>query len=211
MTTHFESTVNQLLCGQIICEVGQHEALFIKLSEESFFDEVNAFLHRIGKKVVSTEDDRAFYCAFLTLEPKENMNVVKKQFQHTFKYFEGLIAWLRLVRGITNNARPVVAGDVLNESELLQAIETSSNFNTQLINVFQRFKKDATNKETKAQLSTIMKILVEEDYLVKIGETGSVYRATGKFSLLYEQLDFIQRYQGIPLVDSTQQQGSLAL
>jgi hypothetical protein len=100
-----------------------------------------------------------------------------------------------------------VAGHRLNESELLQAIEESTALNSQLDDIASRFKIQSKALESKSKLRTIIKYLTDSEYLKVLGSTGSVFIATAKWSLMYDQLEFVLQYEGVneDVVVQTQQ------
>ena len=101
-----------------------------------------------------------------------------------------------MVRNIDSDSRPIDAGTRLNESELLAAIEESSSLSTQLENIAHKFKKGGKSSESKVKLQTVIQYLSDQQYLMPIGSSGSVYIATAKWSLLYDQLEFIRSHEG---------------
>ncbi len=196
MSSRFENCIEALLNQNIVCEVFNSDSfsyLDIQDNEES----VNNFLHRIGRKVARTKDRKGFYCVFNSIDDKAKRNAVERHFEYIIVNLEGLIDWLRLVRNADHESRPVEAGMRINESELLAAIEESSSLKLQLDNIAHKFKRAQKSTEAKAKLRSILQYLVDEKYLTSIGSSGAVYLATAKWSLIYDQLEFIKLYEGI--------------
>ena len=195
MDNRFEETINCMLEQKIICETINPE-LFSYLNNESHRDEVDNFLHKIGRQTARTNDTRGFYCVFSNLDTKVKRSIAQRQFDNVTVNLEGLIGWLRLIRNVDSDSRPIDEGTRLNESELLAAIEESSALSTQLENIAHKFKKGGKSPETKVKLQNVMQYLTEQQYLQPIGSSGSVYIATAKWSLLYDQLEFIRSHEG---------------
>tara|TARA_R110001583_G_scaffold17575_4_gene70903 strand:- start:680 stop:1330 length:651 start_codon:yes stop_codon:yes gene_type:complete len=195
MDNRFEETINRMLEQKVICETIDPD-LFGYLSNQNHRDEVDNFLHKIGRQTARTNDSRGFYCVFSKLDTKSKRSIAQRQFDNVTVNLEGLIGWLRLVRNIDSDSRPIDAGTRLNESELLAAIEESSSLSTQLENIAHKFKKSGKSSETKIKLLNVMQYLTEQQYLHPIGSSGSVYIATAKWSLLYDQMEFIRSHEG---------------
>lgn len=64
-----------------------------------------------------------------------------KQFSHMLADLEPLLDWLRLVRNVDAESRPIEAGARISESELLSAIEESSSMSELLSQIASKFKK----------------------------------------------------------------------
>ncbi|AXQ98784.1 hypothetical protein [Pseudoalteromonas piscicida] len=97
----------------------------------------------------------------------------------------------------------------LHESELLSAIEESSSLNLQLDNIAHQFNRAQKSTEVKSKLRSILNFLENEKYFTSIGNTGSVYIATAKWSLIYDQLEFIRMYDGFEEEEPVEQQTEL--
>lgn len=208
MSSRFENCVEELLSQNIICEVSNPEG-FAYLDNSGHEESINNFLHRIGRKVVRTRDKKGFYCVFSSIEETKKRNAVERHFENVIVNLEGLINWLRLVRNAGNESRPIEAGMRLHESELLSAIEESSSLNLQLDNIAHQFNRAQKSTEVKSKLRSILNFLENEKYFTSIGNTGSVYIATAKWSLIYDQLEFIRMYDGFEEEEPVEQQTEL--
>ncbi|MDO6720786.1 hypothetical protein Q4575_15335 [Psychrosphaera sp. 1_MG-2023] len=195
MSSRFEHCIEALLNQNVICEVTDLES-FTYLDNSENENSVSNFLHRVGRKVIRTRDKKGFYCVFSSIEETKKRNAVERHFDNVIVNLEGLINWLKLVRNADNESRPIEAGMRLHESELLAAIEESSSLNLQLDNIAHQFNRAQKSTEAKSKLRSILHFLVGEKYFTCIGNTGAVYVATAKWSLIYEQLEFIRMYDG---------------
>ena len=191
----FEKTVTLLSEQKVICETIYPECYRFIL-KDSNREEVNAYLHKIGRSTARTNDSKGFYCIFSSLDDRKKRQLAQKQFETIVVNLEGFVSWLRLIRNIDKDARPLEAGTRLNESELLAAIDESSTLSVQLENIAHKFKKGGKSSETKSKLNSVLQYLCDNQYLHSIGKSGSVYVATGKWSVLYDQLDFIRSHEG---------------
>jgi hypothetical protein len=207
MSSRFESCIEALLNQNIGCEVSNSDS-FSYLDTPENEESVNNFLHRIGRNVVRTNDRKGYYCVFNSIEDKAKRSAVEKYFEYVIVNLEGLIDWLRLVRNADNDSRPIEAGMRVNESELLAAIEESSPLKLQLDNIAHKFKRAQKSTEAKAKLRSILQYLVDEKYFTSIGSSGAVYIATAKWSLIYDQLEFIKLYEGFEEESDTNEEQS---
>jgi hypothetical protein len=214
MDNRFELTVTLLLEQKVICENIYPEP-YRFLLKESNQEEINAYLHKIGRSTARTNDLKGFYCIFSSLDDKRKRQYAQKQFETVIVNIEGLVEWLRMIRNIDKDSRPLEAGSRLNESELLAAIEESSTLSLLLENIAHKLKKGGKSSEVKTKLGNVLQYLTENQYLQPIGKSGSVFVATAKWSLLYDQLDFIRSHEGYAEevfeeeADANVEQGSL--
>jgi len=195
MDNRFGDTVTLLLEQNVICEAIHPEA-YRFLLKESNQEEINTYLHKIGRTTARTNDAKGFYCVFSSLDNRRKRQYAQKQFDNVVVNIEGLVAWLRLMRNIDKDSRPIEAGSRLHESELLAAIEESSTLSLQLENIAHKFKKSGKSAEVKIKLGNVLQYLSDNQYLQAVGSSGSVFIATAKWSLLYDQLDFIRSHEG---------------
>jgi len=195
MSSRFEKCIESLLSQEVICEVSNAEN-FNYLEKQEHQDEVSEFLHRIGRKVIKTRDQKGYYCVFSSIDSQKKRNAVLRQFEHVIANLEGLIDWVRLVRSIDSDARPIEPGLRIYESEFLAAIEESSSLKVQLESIAKKLKRSPNSNEARTKLRSILQYLVEENFLNSMGSSGSVFIATAKWSLIYDQLEFIRCYDG---------------
>jgi len=96
----------------------------------------------------------------------------------------------------------------LKESELLAAIEESNSLKLLLESIAQKLKAGGKSTEARAKLTAVIKYLVDHSYLKTMGGAGTQFVATAKWSLLYDQLEFIRSYDAIEIAqdDNNQQQ-----
>jgi hypothetical protein len=200
MSERFESCIEALLNGEVLCEVTENE-LFRYLSDHENLSSIQKYLHQIGRKVITTRDKAGFFCAYRDLSNPKHRAAVKRQFEGAQGALEGLILWLRLVRRTDPDSRPIEAGYRLMESELLAAIEGSASLNSQLDEIAHRLRRDQKSIESKTKLRGLLKYLTDHGFLKSIGGSGAVYIATAKWSLIYDQLDFICQFEGIELTE----------
>ena len=194
MSDRFTETIERLLQGEVICHYSQ-PGLTQYLAQPLHFDEVSQFLRRIGRVVLVTNDELGYYCGYQ--QPEEHKASIRRQFELVSDKLDGLVSWLRLARMAQNLDRPIVAGDIVKEGELLAEMESSPVLQTQLDDVAHKLNVGRKESTLKVKLSKVFDYLKDNGYLIAISGTGSVYQATAKWSLLYEQMDFVLRFSGI--------------
>jgi hypothetical protein len=208
MKQQFSKTIEALLTGKVICET-LDEALFHYLSKSENRQSINAFLHRIERTLLHTKDGYGYYCAYQDLDNPQNRTAIRRHFEDVIINMEGLVLWLRLARSVSRESRPLMARDLLKEADLLNAIEESSALQLQLDDVAHKLKVTRKANKPKQRLRFVLDYLSKNEYLTSVASGGSIYRATAKWSLLYDQLDYIQQHEGIEKSPVSVQQGEI--
>ncbi len=196
MSQMFSECVEALLAGEVICEIS-NDGLYRFLEDGANRDEVNSFLYRIDRILLQTGDKAGYYCGYN--HPELAKQKIRRQFDQVASEFDGLVQWLRLARSARNGDRPLVTADELKEADLLEAIEDSPHLQAQLADVAHKLKAGRIQTEAKQKLRAVLEQLADNGYLHKKSSAGSVYAATAKWSLLYEQLEFVRQFEGIDL------------
>lgn len=203
----FEDVIMKLLSQTVICELS-HPECFRFVEQPHNQEQIDKHLHAIGRHLGKTSDRLGYFCAYNVVDTTKKRNQIQKQFESFVVDLEGIIDWLRLIRSVNKDSRPLVAGMQLKESELLAAIEESNSLKLLLESISQKLKTGGKSTEARAKLTAVLKYLVEQRYLKAMGGTGTQFVATAKWSLLYDQLEFIRSYDAIEIAqdDNNQQQ-----
>ena len=204
----FSRTVQALLSDRIIC----HDTLpseFSFLQNEVYQREVGDYLLRIERAVRATSDGKGYYCAYLDPEDSEAKRNLRSMFRQFSGDLEPLVRWMRLARDCHPTGRPIEAGMIVKESEMLGFIESSPELNHALdeLTKHKLFKSTAT--DGKGRVTQVLKKLEELGYLVKLETSGALYRATARWSYLYDVLTFIRSHERLDEATDAQVQGSL--
>jgi hypothetical protein len=197
-TSIFERVTTLLLSGKVICPIKyEDEYNWLGYGNGINIDDVNQFLQRLNRTTRSTNEKDGYFCAYLDQTVDSASTDIRKFFSEAINDLAPLVHWLSLVQSVTGSDRPLRSGDQLSESELLSAIESVPDYEARLMKVTDTGAFKAQANESKRRLSTLLSKLVEKDYLIKFGSTGSLYKATAKWSMLYDMLDFISSHEGI--------------
>lgn len=196
----FVQTITALLQGECICEV-RYESLFNYLQFPAHQEKVDDHLLVMNRRLRQTMDRAGWVCAFADLSSPEAKAAVRHQFSEVANNLESLVGWMRLIMTANSNERPLAPGERLSEAEMLGRIEQVPALQNQLKLLTERGLFKNNRADSKGQLGVVTQKLVEQGYLQRIGETGSVYRATGKWGWLYDCMDFIRAHEDIPIQD----------
>ncbi|MEX1215969.1 hypothetical protein [Saccharospirillum sp.] len=198
-------TVKALLQGGIICDYADRE-LADYLSEEDNRERVRAFLQPLNRDVRATTDGRAWIPVYASINDATDRSEVRQSFKLVANQIEPLVGWLRLVMIAQQRPEPIVMGDTLYDGDLTKQLDQVPHLMQQLEVILGKgpFRK-SINKDSprwvRDGVTHIFEKLTEMGFFVKPGGTGAAYRATGKWSWLYDMMDYIQSKEGIPVED----------
>lgn len=201
MSSYFSKVTLKLLAGEIIDEVTA-KPLMDWLNSDNNWQDVCDYLAKIERQPLFTKDKSGVYLGFLDVNQKEHNRVIRQRFEQLGLKLYPLILWLRLSRSCMSMSRPLQAGDLLKEADLLNSIEDSKQLQHQLDEIITKLGR--TSKEPKKQITSLLDYLQSEGFLHPVGSTGAVYKATAKWSLLYDQLEYINKYQVIVVEEEVQ-------
>jgi hypothetical protein len=180
--------------GEVICQQ-KHEDLFNYLCDESHRLNLNTTLSNINRRVRMTSDKKAFLCAYMDSTDHSAQRKIRSHFRDTLKNFQALIEWLSLYNDVNPEAPAIEAGEVINVNDISASIESSAPLQDKLAAMTSgKGLFGSTSNQSKNQLDHVIKRLSEEGYLIQRCNTGMRYQATGKFSMLYDQMRFIKEH-----------------
>lgn len=204
----FANLAEDLLAGKFICPFTQ-EAGHRYLSDAVYFEGMDGFLRRLGRRLRRTEDAQVFYAAFTDIESPERRQAIKQQFKTTIAQIEPLVRWLSITMAAQRVSTPLEPGGQILEGNLLSAIEAAPALADELhllaSGAFFKTKQDAA----KQQLARLLEQLCELGYLHRNSPKGSQYTATGKWSYLYEVMAFIAEHEHLDVSLSGEAQQEL--
>lgn len=204
----FSSLIEKLLAGDVICEITA-EPLYRYLEDSVHQQEVDSYLRRIGRVLRSTQDRYGYYSAYRDLSSSSVKLQIKRQFSEAMNDLEPLVRWLRLAVSAEKAGAPLQPGDTLRGSELLEAIENAPALVDELDRLSRTKLFGNASTGPKKQLDSILKRLCDNGYLVTRGTSGSVFIATGKWSRLYEILQFIAVHEHLDSEEDAPEQSEL--
>lgn len=205
----FGDCIEQLLRGEII-DAWVDKSLYTDLCQSENLDEINAFLSKLNRACVCSNDGNGFYCAYVNIDHPEIRKTIQRQFNEFVSKIEVIVQWMRLCRPLTNHSKPIEYGDVISKGQLLTGVEQSQLGSDQLKKLAQKIAKQSVSTNASDQLQFVLNYLENEKYLVLAGhDAGTTYRATAKWSLFYEQLEYISACEQISTDNLHDQAGQL--
>ena len=192
----FGRIIESLLAQNFICQYAD-PAGFEYLSKETYSQHVDEFLRKIGRCLRQTDDQSAYYCAYLHLDSQHTRRHLSQQFRQTINILEPMVRWLSLCMSATQRDAPIAAGEVIRQGEILSALENAPALVDDLT-LITRSGVFATKKDRASdQLNHVLISLCEQGYLLSSSPGSSIYTATGKWSYLFEVLEFIHTHEEI--------------
>lgn len=192
----FRDCVERLLRGEVICPFSTQE-LYNYMTRPELCEQIELYLMRIGRGVNRTRDGHAFYATYRDTADRSTRNLIRNHFERVTKDWEAILRWLRLARSASKTGHPLRAGDSVHESEYLAAIESSTSLHEELEIITAKFGYKGKTQDPRHRLTYLLEHLEKRGYLQRVGATGSIYQATGLWSILWDQLEFVNQQQGI--------------
>ncbi|WP_318493355.1 hypothetical protein [Photobacterium leiognathi] len=208
--SRFTNVIETLLEGKVVCSVAfpnEHHYL----SDPANYLLVDQYLRQIDRSIATTSDNAGYLMVF-----KGGYSAAKKrQLASVFKEVESqlsvIIGWLRFARNVAPDSNPLAVGETLNESELLAAIESSRPLSDELTAISNKLGRSIKSTEVKRKLSSVLAYLCEQDFLINMNQTGSVYQATAKWSLIYDLMEFYIHREGTDLEAASLNENQLGM
>ena len=189
----FTTTIEKLLAGQFICPYSDDIA-FEQLERESYRNQINSYLEKIGRTLAATGNQGAYYAVYTSVQSNERRQSVRAQFREVMNDMEPLSRWLKLIMSALSRDSSIQAGDIMRQSDLLGALENSQPLIDDLsvitrVGIFQTKKSSVTD-----QVGVILGKLTEKGYLTR-QPNGLLFTATGKWDYFYEVAEFIATHE----------------
>ena len=207
--SHFADIAKQLINGQFICEYS-HPDEHAFLLKPGLADEMTAYLEKMEFTLSTPQEGNGFYCSYLF--PKDNQADLKKQFTEIISSLSPLVGFLTLVQQSSGDDDIIRPGDILRMTEIQGVIEDTTALSTQLDKIVRHSLFRSTSPTVEGKLKQIFNRLLEMDYLVSSNPAHQIYTATSKWSLLIDQIRFINDTEQLSLeslVDETVKQDDL--
>ncbi|MBD3655550.1 hypothetical protein [Marinobacter sp.] len=192
----FERAVTVLLEGQVVCEFS-HDDIYNYLLLPEHQRKVNSFLGQLNRTLRQTSAHDAWVCAYLDVSDPVAREAVRQQFREVANNLEALVQFLRLVMVLESSERPLLPGEKLSEGAMLERIANVPTLEARLRSLTEKNFFRSKRSDSAGQIRAVMTRLVEAGYLKPLGTSGSLYRATAKWSWLYDAMTYIQSHEGI--------------
>lgn len=191
----FKKAVLKLMDGHIVDQWSDPE-LYEALKDPILLDEINGYLELIDKRCIETTGGHGFYAVYEDLDTEiEHQKIVKKQFEENATKIEPIVDWLRLLRFSNNTNIAINCGDIISYADILSEVEKSTHLQKMLKELSNKIGKSASS--VKEQLNGILQYLVNKDYLLPTGTTGTTFVATSRWAIFFDELQFICDHNSI--------------
>ncbi|WP_017429338.1 MULTISPECIES: condensin complex protein MksE [Halomonadaceae] len=192
----FRDCVERLLKGEVICPFSAPE-LYNYMARPGLYPRVEDFLGQIGRGISRTRDGHAFYAVYRDTVDQGTRSLIRNHFERLTTNWEGLLRWLRLARQASESGHPLYAGDIIRESDYLAAIENSTSLQEELEAIASKFGLKGKGRDPRHRLSHLLDRLEKDGFLQRVGTAGTIFKATGRWSILWDQLEFVYQQEGI--------------
>ncbi|MDQ9021847.1 hypothetical protein RFI02_12095 [Acinetobacter sichuanensis] len=186
--------VNKLLEGYLIDQWNDFEN-YEFLNNTSYLEELNNHIEFLGKKCIQTPCGGGYFLVYLDIHDLHIKKVITKQLEENVMKLEPFIDWLRLFRKAGGRNEPLIGGDRITSGEILVEVEKSKHVQKGLKELSAKIGKTAST--VKDQINGVLQFLVQREYLVPVGVVGTEYLATSRWSIFYEELQYIAEHNAI--------------
>jgi hypothetical protein len=192
----FEQTVTLLLSGEFICSVRYPDAWRF-LTEEAQRKDVDAFLGRLGRRLVSTRQGGAWFAAYQQIGAQERraMREVFADIKHNLRLLVGF--FVHVMQALRQD-QFLAPGSIIEANRLMAAIDENPNLRGELQALAGLGKGPTGDGTLRGTLERLLKKLRDDGYLVLANPEREIYEVTGKIEYLQEVVDFLMAHQSIP-------------
>jgi hypothetical protein len=203
----FKQLIPLLLAGEFVCQF-THQAAYAYLSDPNHQANVDAYLEKIGLKLVQTRHGGAFFCTHLDTDV-DGKKSAQKTFKDIKQTLRPIVTFLELLMRITQQDDILTAGTLLETNQVMKVIDA----NPSLRNDLQSLTNQAGLRAENTDRSRLVKILTDfckQGYLVLVNPEREIYRVTGKIEYIMEVIEFLMEHEAVSEVEETEiPQGSL--
>jgi len=192
----FASAAQKLIQGNFICEYS-HPTDFSFLMKPGMSAEMDDYLRKMELSLSISNDGEGFYCSYLL--PKQNITALKRQFTEIIESLSPLVSFLILVQQASGNDDVIRPGDVLRLAEIQGVVEDTPVLAVHLDKIVAHSLFKSTSPTIDGKLKQVFKRLVELDYLSLANPSHQIFMATSKWSLLMDQIGFINDSERLSL------------
>jgi hypothetical protein len=191
----FEQAMSLLLSGAFICEVRYPDA-YRFLAIESNQKDANAYLTRIGRTLVMTEQSGAWYTAFERIGPDEK-RAIKDEFTRIKLKVRFLVDFFVKTMRASGLEVFYSRGDKIEAHALMAAIDGNPGLRAEFQALGNVGRGGATDGKLKGGLDRQLKLLVDDGFLIRVNAEREIYQVTGKIEYLTEIVQFLMAAENI--------------
>jgi len=194
--SQFANVTKKLIQGGFICQYS-HPADFDFLKKPGMAAEIDNYFRKLEFSLSITNDGEGYYCSYVY--PKENILALKRQFAEIIESMSPLVTFLIMVQQSKASDDVIKPGDVLRMTQIQETVEDTPSLSVYLDKIASHSLFKSVSPTVDGKLKLIFKKLVDMDYLVSSNPSHQIYTATHKWSLLMEQIRFINETENLAL------------
>lgn len=186
----FEKTVLALLEGAFIC-YQTNASGFEWLRESHNQESVDDYLSKIGRRLVKTSHENAFYAAWVNISSDERSDI-KNLFIHIKHTVSPVVSFLEMCMKYSRQDTAPVPGERVNYSTILGAVTDSASA-LEMLRSFTNMGKEfgSLDASPKGMLDRVIQQMIKWEYLFENSKKQNTYIFTGKLDYFYEVLNFL--------------------
>lgn len=198
-----------LLGGEFVCAV-TYDTYYRQLQDDSVQEALNDYLRPLNRCLAFSPDGAVAYLSWLQITP-ELRQQLGQHLQEVYRSLLPLLEWMLLVQEISGRDGVVTAGDVLQQTEMIQRCEDNLSLRERLNKLAtDRFFNSSTDDVT-LQVRQIFKRLVEHGYAIQPSTERQTFVVTGKIDYLMELVKFLKEEENLPIEDEVALQEGIEL
>lgn len=191
----FEQAMTLLLRGEFICPVRYPDA-FRFLNGEDTQKDVQAYLTRIQRTLVMTEQGGAWYMAYDRIGQEER-RAIKEEFTRVKQKIRFLVDFFVKAMRATGMEVFYSRGDTIEAHALIAAIDGNPGLRAEFQALGNALRGSSTELKLKANLDRQLRTLVDDGYLLIVNADREIYQVTGKIEYLTEVVQFLMATDNI--------------
>jgi len=186
----FEGVITKLLEGAFICNTAHPDLFGYLNNDEGVRKDVDGYLFRIGRRLVSTPNVQSYYAAHASIGPRERPEI-RALFREVKHELKPVLGFLNLVMQATNADKTLLSGDVIDFPSVLMRITENPHLGEALRGFASLGKEYASSDSSqRAMLDKVLQQMTKSGYLVTDRERDR-FQVTGKIDYFYEVMDFL--------------------
>ena len=194
--SHFADIAKKFIQGKFICEYSCPDDHAF-LAKPGMADEMREYLQKMEFSLSTPQEGNGFYCSYLY--PKHNQADLKRQFTEIINSLSPLVSFLTLVQQSCGDDDVIRPGDILRMTEIQGVIEDTTALSNQLDKIVRHSLFISKSPTVEGKLKQVFNRLMEMDYLASSNPAHQIYTATAKWSLLIDQIRFINDTEQLSL------------